>query len=253
MKPRLLVLLLLSASLFASALLRASPSSPAFALTPALGATVQTWSFDAASKELVVRMLNTSPKAITAFSMELTEHFADGTMNLNEYTTDYLPLMAAIEVSPGLREKNDDGTFPAGTSRDIRVPVAKELTDVSIVVDVVLYADHTAESSNKEMLGQLRSAREGSILAMQQANAVITKALSSPNPRDAASKELQILADIAHARRGRSDDPNSHTESTLRRVVSQVTQTDDLSSILKENETRIAFYSAHVRSQGVQP
>ena len=248
MKPRdvvfsgLVFLLLLSASAFGA--LRASPP---------IGAIVQTWWFDSVSKELVVRLLNTSQKGITAFNLAVTERFPDGTTQYSDHSTDYLPRMASVQLFPDLRDRFGDGTFPAGTSRDIRLPIQKELSDASIVVDVVLYTDQTAEGSNKEMLGQLLAMRQGDILAMQQTNAVIAKALASPNARESARTELKRLADVAHARLSRSDDPSTHTEGALRQLLGKVEEADDLSSIVKENETRIAFYSAHSRLRAVQP
>jgi hypothetical protein len=216
--------------------------------SPPTGAAVQTWWVDTAQRELVVRLVNTSSKAITAFDLAVVERFTDGTEQLNYNSTDFLPLMASAQISQGVRDQYRDGTFPAGTGRDIRIPLVKQLRDASVTVDVVIYADRTEENNNKEILGQLLAARRGTVLAMQQANEIITKALDSPNPRDTANKGLQGLADAAAQNHSRSDDPSNHTETELRRLVAEVGH-EDLPAVVKQNEARIAFYSA----QGVQP
>lgn len=240
----LVLLLLFSACFFAAHSLRAS--SP-------IGAVVQTWWFDSASKELVVRLSNTSQKGITAFDLAVTERFTDSTTEFADNATDYLPLMASAQIYQGLRNKYGDGTFPGGTTRDIRIPLQKELRDASVVLDVVIYADQTAESSNDQALLHLIAMRQGDILALRQANKVITDALSSANPREAASKELRRLADVSQGERGALDDPNSQTQRALRRSIADVEQADDLSGVIKDNEARIAFYSSHSQPWTVQP
>jgi hypothetical protein len=207
--------------------------------SPPIGLWVQTWHYDAASQQVTVRLVNTSNKDITALSMSVTERYADGTSNSSEKMTDYLPLMASMEVSQ--KREHGNGTFAAGTSRDVPFPVAKEPKDVSIIVDMVAYADRTADVTNERAFNNLVDARKEVALATQQANQVMKDALAAPNPRDAAVKELARLADVAKGS-GRG-----FAEITLRGHIQNARQATDLAALIKEGEARAAVYAPHAQ------
>ncbi len=204
------------------------------------GAVVQSWHYDPTTKQVTVRLVNTSSKDITAFNLSVTEKYADGTADSSERMTDYLPLMASVAAQSGLQQYGN-GTFPAGTSRDVTFPETKDPVDVSVTVDVVAYADHTADATNQRAFSNLVSNRKDMVLATQQANKVIKNALATPNPKDAAVKELKRLADVAKAQGG------GLFEMTLRGHIQSAQQAPDLAALIKEGETRIAIYAPHTQ------
>jgi hypothetical protein len=210
--------------------------------SPPIGVVVQTWHYDPQTRIVTVRIANTSDKDITAFNLSVTEKYADGTVNSSEKMTDYLPLMATIQQfqAEGLSPQGN-GTFPAKTSRDVTFPVAKDPKDVLIAVDMVAYADHTADVTNERAFTHLLSSRKELVLATQQANQVIKDALTTPNPKDAAVKELKRLADVA-----RSGGRNL-AEATLRSHMQSAQQAPDLGKLIKDGESRIAVYTSHTQ------
>jgi hypothetical protein len=64
------------------------------ALPPVMGATIQSWNYDAATNSVTIRILNLSQKAITAFNVSITETFADGSVNNHEVLADTLDTLA---------------------------------------------------------------------------------------------------------------------------------------------------------------
>jgi hypothetical protein len=201
--------------------------------SPPIGAVVQTWRYDAAAQQVVVSVSNKSNKDITAFNLSVTERYADGTANSFENMTDYLPLVAVAA---------NNGTFPAGTSRDVTLPDAKNPISVSIIVDMVAYADHTADVQNEKAFNHLVSNRKEIVLATQQANKAIKDALAAPNPKDAAVKELTRLANVAKAQGG-----GGITEMTLRGHIQSAQQSQDLAVLAKDGEARIAILVPHTQ------
>jgi hypothetical protein len=216
-------------------------ASASQAQSPPIGAVVQTWRYDAATKQLVVRVVNTSGKDITALNLSVTEKYADGTTNLSERTTDYLPLMASIEASPGLQLKYGNGTFAAGSSRDIAIPEPKDVVDASIILDMVAYADRSADVTNERAFSHLVADRKEILSAMQQANQAMKDALATPDPKSSAVKELTRLADVAKGSGG-----GGLTELTLRGLV-QNAESIDVTALIKDGETRAVIFAAHAQ------
>ena len=212
--------------------------------SPPIGAVVQTWHYDVTTKQLTIRIANTSSKEITAYNLSVAIRFVNGTSNSSEMTEDLLPLMATVSVvnSDELRQQYGNGTFGVGTTRDQVIPQTQDVRDVYAIVDVVAYADRTADVQNARAFNHLVAARKGMLLAVQQANGVIKQALGSPDPNAAAAKELTRLADVSKGRSGPPNEPESHLEFTLRELASRA-QTSDLNQLIKDGEARIAFYA----------
>jgi hypothetical protein len=207
--------------------------------SPPIGAEVQNWHYDPLAKALTVRVENTSQKDITAFNLSVTEKYADGTSNFSERTTDYLPLMASVSQFEELRQQHGNGTFAAGTSRDVTIPEPKDVADVSIIPDVVVYADLTADVTNERAFNHIVDGRKEVALATQQANQALKDALAAPDPKGAAVKELTRLADVAKG------SGNGLAEITLRGVAQNVKRADDLAPLIKDGEARTALYASH--------
>jgi hypothetical protein len=98
------------------------------ALPQVKGAVVQTWHYDPQQKAVVLRLVNTSNKDVTAYSISITVTYADGGSDLHP-------------------QANGNGAFAAGTIRDVILPQAKAISNVDAFIDMVVYGDSTAEST----------------------------------------------------------------------------------------------------------
>lgn len=208
-----------------------------------IGAVVQTWRYDPQTHSVIVRLLNESDKDITAFNLSVTEKYADGKVAASEKMTDYLPLMASVAASQSeeMVKKYGNGTFAANTSRDVSLPAPNQPIDVSVTLDMVAYADQTTEVINGRAFDNLVASRKAMVLAIQQANKAIKDALSAPNPRDAAVKELTRLADVAKTQGG------GIPEMAFRERAQNARQAMDLATLAKESEVRLAVYTPHAQ------
>ena len=169
--------------------------------SPPIGAVVQTWRYDEATRQVVMRVVNTSGKDITAFNISITMKRPDGSADFSEVTEDFLPLMVSVQESGDLRQRYGNGTFAAGTNRDETIPQIKGVKDVVAILDVVAYSDSTADVQNERAFNHLVVRRKGKLLAMQKANEVIQQVLADPkvaNPSVAVATELTRLADVSH-------------------------------------------------------
>jgi len=73
------------------------------------------------------------------------------------------------------------GVFAAGATRDyVMRGEEKEVADIEAVVDVVAYADGTADVQNDRAFRNLMAERKGPLLAMQKINQVIKGVLADP-------------------------------------------------------------------------
>src|SRR2546422_9276249 len=88
-----------------------------------LRAVVQSSAYNATNNTVTLRLVNTSGKDITAFSIKIKETYG-AHVNEHEYSTDTLELMLNIQDLAGtedgerLRQQFGNGTFQSGTSRD---------------------------------------------------------------------------------------------------------------------------------------
>ena len=146
---------------------------------PIVGAVIQTSHYDPQTKTMTIRILNTSRKEITAYNLSLTLTYADGTSSHGEGGPDFMNL-----IVNGL-----PGRFAAGTTHDEVTPEPKDVADIKAVLDVVIYADQTAEVQNERAFKQFVAMRQARVLAQQKVNEVINQAFADrrKDPADAAA------------------------------------------------------------------
>src|SRR5258707_7508134 len=145
-------------AVFSIVVLCVSPFIPSVRASPPIGAVVQSWHYDPLKTVLILRVLNISHKDITAYDISMTVKYADGTTNFSEVRTDFLPLMATMQggADDNMRRQFGNGTFEAGTSRDDTLgDQPKQVVDVTATLDVVAYADRTADMQNEPALDHL--------------------------------------------------------------------------------------------------
>jgi hypothetical protein len=192
-------------------------ASVSWAQAPPGGVVIQTWHYDPATGFTTIRVNNVSGKSITAFDINLVMKFADGTKTTSDSTTELLPLMVAIQGNPELGS-NGDGSFAAGTSYDKRLggPGSKAVVDLIAVVDMVAYADGTADVQNKRAFDRIVAKRQGDVLAMQKINDTINQSLTSSNPKQTALAGLGQLNKVASDGVYGSDEETAAMNSALR-------------------------------------
>jgi hypothetical protein len=182
--------LIVSACAFIS--LRASP--------PTGGAVVQTWHYDPQANFVTATVANVSHKDITAYNVSIKETYADGHVNSHELLCEYAGRIVFVQEVKGTADEADirkqfgDGLLHPGESRNEIIGVQPGLKDFAAVVDVVAYADQTAEATNNNGLQRLLEERKASVASTQMANEIILAALADPNDADpaaTAAKEIQ--------------------------------------------------------------
>src|SRR6266571_2073836 len=82
-----------------------------------------------------------------------------------------------------------------GASRKEIIGVQPGLQNFEAVVDVVAYADQTAEATNNDALQRLLSHRKVTLSSRQAANDIIKAALADPNDSDPAATAAKKIQD----------------------------------------------------------
>ncbi len=195
-----------------------------------MGVTIESWRYDTALKAVILHLVNRSNKDVTAFNISIVEKYADGSTSYldgrpsdihdHQLMEDMLGSMInsetgvvshgggtlvmgpARDVGAMLRQGvSGNGTFAAGTSRDYPDLVGKDVSDIDAVVDVVAYADGTAQVQNNDRaFRNLLAERKGPLLAMEKVVEVIKQVLGDPmvtNPVDSVIQQLTPLVDSA--------------------------------------------------------
>jgi hypothetical protein len=195
-----------------------------------MGVVIESWRYDPSLKAVILHLVNQSDKDATAFNISIVEKYADGSTSYldgrpsdihdHQMMEDMLGSMINIQmgvVSHGggtlvigpardvgamLRQGvSSNGTFAAGTSRDYPDLVGKEVSGIDAVVDVVAYADGTAQVQNNDRaFRNLLAERKGPLLAMEKVVGVIKQVLADPmvtNPVDSVIRQLTPLVDSA--------------------------------------------------------
>ncbi len=157
--------------------------------SPPIGAVVQgPPHYDTAKQIVTFNLLNTSHKDISAYSMMVRVTHPDGTASTWEYGGDFLPFMVAT----------GKGALTPGAIFTTEVPLGQqEVQTASATVDVVVYADDTADVLNEQVFQSIASARKGRVLGLQKANELLQNALADPNdphPSITVTAKLKALA-----------------------------------------------------------
>ncbi|HUJ93385.1 MAG TPA: hypothetical protein VLW46_00320 [Candidatus Bathyarchaeia archaeon] len=166
---------------------------PAPALAQVKGAVVQTWHYDPRANAVTATIVNLSRKDITGYNISITETYANAPVNKHEMLCDYIARIALLQRVQGTPDEADvrkqfgDGLFHPGESRNEVFGVRAGLTDFQAVVDVVAYADETADASNNDGLQRLLTHRKAAVASRQIANEILKNALADPNDTDPAA------------------------------------------------------------------
>jgi hypothetical protein len=170
--------------------------------SPPIGAVVQTWHYDPQANIVTAQVVNVSHKDITGYNISIKETYADGHVSSHELMTDTAGALAFIQEVQGtanednVRKQLGDGLFHPGESRKEIIGVQPGLRNFEAVVDVVAYADQTAEATtNNDALQRLLSHRKVTLTSRQAANNIIKAALADPNDSDPAATAAKKIQD----------------------------------------------------------
>jgi len=257
-----------------------------------LGVSIEGWRYEPQAKVVILHLVNNSHKDVTAFNISIAEKYADGTTS---YVDGRVPgihdhqmmedlLGHLINAQSGKRTEaivpevgggnayekimhqqmiqNLQVTFAAGTNRDQIDFVTKDVSDIDAIVDVVAYADGTAQLvDNDRAFKNLVAERKGPVLAMEKMIEVVKGVLADPmvtSPFDAALRQLIPLAESANVKNGSPEDPEHEAGVHLRMAVqdfqsmqrplwSRITMTERewLTQYVQSQEKRIELMKRH--------
>jgi hypothetical protein len=234
------------------------------------GAVVTTWKYDPDSKNVTLKIQNISGKDITAYSVSITTTYADGSTDalpdghasseqLDEELSSLIYLELAKGTPDGERMRDGNHIFVTGSIRYDVLPQTKDVSNVKAVVDVVIYADCTADVQNERAFHQIMAIRKAQLLGMERVNEVMKQVLDTgiEDPIRAVIEELTRL-DIAEA--GEPQDPeNPYQDTELRNAISNLrnaqqeskamkrTEREYLQKLVEDNNARIALILPHTQ------
>jgi hypothetical protein len=160
------------------------------------GLVIQSWKYDPETKHLALKLVNLSGKSIIAYNIS----DSDGSTDLygrpkspGAHLEDSLGVLINAQMSgKELPTDRPNGPLAGGATRSL-ILGAKDIS-VKAVVDLVVYADATAEVLNEHAFSQIVAMRKGHLIAMQRVSKVIKQVLADPtttNPGAAAVEGLR--------------------------------------------------------------
>jgi hypothetical protein len=229
------------------------------ALPQVKGAVVQSQNYDAASNTVTLTIVNTSGKDITAYNISISETNANGQVNRHEMLCDYVGRLVLIKQvqgtadEAGIRKQFGDGLFHPGESRN-EITGARGLTHFQAVIDVVAYADGTAEASNNDGLQRMLTHRKATLASRQLANETIEAALADPNdanPAATAATKLQQRITVWKAQpRTSLDIEPAEIKSIvdeLQRMPASRKNRDAIGQYLSRREAEVTMLAPHAK------
>jgi hypothetical protein len=196
---RLLSMFVLSALATASSQTRSRPVGAAeasrlpsannpVARSASVGAVVQSSDYDAAKGVTTIHIVNTSSKEISDLDLSIQVTFPDGTVSTAGGSFFGLDFLEGIIQGKG-------GLAPGAT-------VDQEFTGqtgrVQATVDLVAYADGTADVLNEQALKDLVANRKARVRALQKVNELLNDALANPkeqHPSATVAAQLKSLVE----------------------------------------------------------
>lgn len=231
--------------------------------SPPLGAVVDSWHFDPQTRMLTIRIANISEKDITAYNMSITETFADLSVSSTDQLTDMLSAVVAVQQAKGtpdedrIRNELGNGTLQAHQTRErLFGPYSKVVTNFQATIDVVAYADGSAETTNVPALARLREHRNGELRSYQKANQILKEVLADSTIQtggEVARRLEKFLADWEAQRPNSIDMETAPIEAMvgdLKRAPmaakgEHLSETEYLHQYAAHTDEHVSFLSLH--------
>lgn len=168
-----------------------------------LGAIVVSWDIDSTKNMVTLHLANNTAKDITFLNISIKETYANGSVNEHQFSQE-MPDRTSEMNDPtfihgrDLREyyHGGDGTWQAGTPREVKIAVQPGLTRFEAVLDALTYSDATAETTNPDALARELDATKAAVATLRATNDVIRRALANTadkSPHETAAKEIEGL------------------------------------------------------------
>ena len=203
----------------------------------------QTWTYDPVARSGTVHIVNVSHKVITAYSIGLYVTQRDGSTFIAEEKGQEFSL---TPFAPG-ETKDEVQVAPSQTqmdSADLNNP-----NNIRAEVDVVVYADDTAEVNNQQAFDNIVENRKATLAALKTIDEVVQQTLNDPTVTDhhaAIVAELDRLSVVAKNK----NDPIGGFLDVHRSEIPQ--DEAELSGFIKHNEQRIAELEPHTNLKVVE-
>jgi len=156
------------------------------------GLIIQSWKYDPETKRLALKLVNLSGKDIIAYNISDSDGSRDYYGRPNppgEHLEDALGSLIIAQMSG---KEPDKDKLASGATRTL-ILGAKDIS-VKAVVDLVVYADATAEVLNEHAFSQVVAIRTGQLMAMQKVSETTHRVLEDAtitNPGAAAVEKLK--------------------------------------------------------------
>lgn len=236
-------------------------ASTSLLASPPIGAVVQTWNYDPKTNSVILKIVNTSHKDITAFNVAIKETLADKRVDKHEMLEELVGKIIAAKELQGdtsrraetFRKLYGDGAFHPGEVHDEIVGVQPGFQNIEAVVDVVAYVDGTAEATNNDALGRIVDERQATVASQKIITETIQTALADPNDSDpsaTAAKKIQDRASVWKAQKHTKLDLDTVRLESMAdeiKIVSSrsVNKRDVLKQLLNREEVRLSLLSVH--------
>jgi hypothetical protein len=236
-------------------------ASTSLLASPPIGAVVQTWNYDPKTNSVILKVVNTSHKDITAFNVSIKETLADGRIVEHEMLEEFLgKILSAKEIpandtrqAEAFRKLYGDGALHPGEVHDEIIGMQPGFISFVAVVDVVTYIDGTAESTNDDGLGRIVEERQVAVASTKIITAAIQTALADPNdtnPAATAAKAIQDRANVWKAQKhSKRDLDMMRLESSAKQLSRVSSQNGDKRAALQQigdtEQAALTILSAH--------
>lgn len=235
------------ATLLAGAWFGAAALVPGISAFTPMGAEVRGAEYDAERGVTTVHVVNTSHKEISAIDLAFQVTFADGTQSAPDSSFRGQDFVAGITQGRG--------GFEPGAEFDVEF--TGQEGPVRATVDVVIYADGTADVLNERLFKSLVADRKGTVRGMRKVDELLNVALNDPSlqhPSATVIAQLKSLYEVIKAG-GSLDEDRAGFAMELRAAIREIShrwpdgRSEREESYLREyivrNEEQIALLLPH--------
>lgn len=225
-----------------------------------MGVVVQSTDDNPGASVATVHLLNISNKEVTAFNLSVQQTLPDGkTFKPSAHTEDMLGayLLKGKAFSP-------NSTFDVQMGK-ILVQIPKPV-DEKLVVDVVVYADGTAQVQNQDRFKDIMDQRTAHFRTLEKVDEAIEKVLADPAAEHPTASVVARLKAVLEDDQKKADTDNKaiiqgngspgevQLESQIRNFTRLVNRNQEapLAEMLEHNKTELAKLAPHVHITEIQ-
>ena len=225
-----------------------------------MGVVVQGADDNSDKSTTTVHLLNTSNKEITAFNLSVQQTLPDGkTFKPSAHTEDMLGayLVTGKAFSP-------NSTFDVQIGKTlVQIP---QPVDETLVVDVVIYADGTAQVQNQDRFKDITEQRRAGFRTLEKVNEAIENVLADPSTEHPTASVAARLKAVLDDDQKKADTANNNVisgggepgeaqlEDAIRNLTRFVNRNQEapLLEMLRHNKSELAKLAPHVHIAQIQ-